>query len=50
MEEYIKNFEKKLVVYTAIVENYDTLRDLVFIDDNCDYVCFTDNKELASDI
>ena len=51
MEKYIEEFEKcKLVIYTVIVGGYDTLKEPEFFDDNCDYICFTDDKELTSDI
>lgn len=33
---------KKTVVYTAVIGGYDTLKEPLFPDDNCDYVCFTD--------
>lgn len=39
----------KLVVYTAITNNYDSLKEPSFITPNTDYVCFTDNEELKSD-
>ncbi len=51
MVNYIEDFEKsRLVIYTVIVGNYDTLKTPEFIDENCDYVCFTDNKKLSSEI
>lgn len=34
------------VVYTCITGNYDELTQPHFINPNCDYVCFTDNKRL----
>ena len=40
----------KTVVYTAIEGNYDNLRAPAFIDDGLSYVCFTDNKNLKSDV
>ncbi len=42
--------QNKIVVYTAFTGDYDTLKEPEFIDDNCDYVCFTDNPNLTSDI
>lgn len=33
---------EKIVVYTAIINNYDVLRNPSFIDPTIDYVCFTD--------
>ena len=38
-----------LVVYTAIIGKYDTLKDPEFITPYCDYVCFTD-QDLTSDV
>lgn len=50
MEAYLQDFNKeKLAVYIVIVGNYDTLKDPKFVDDNCDYICFTDNEEFWSD-
>lgn len=46
--EDIKN--SKIVIYTAFTGNYDNLKNPEFIDDNCDYVCFTDNPAVQSDI
>ena len=51
MEQYFDDFEKnRLAVYTAIIGNYDSLKDPEFIDEKCDYICFTDDKNLKSDI
>jgi glycosyltransferase involved in cell wall biosynthesis len=47
VEDIKKN---KIVIYTAIAGNYDNLKDPDFIDENCDYVCFSDNHDLKSDI
>lgn len=41
---------KKLIVYTAITGNYDTLKDPLFIADNITYVCFTNNRDIKSEI
>ncbi|QFT88420.1 hypothetical protein FIU87_07175 [Bacillus sp. THAF10] len=41
---------RKIVVYTAITNNYDSLKEPTFISPNVDYICFTDNKDLVSDI
>lgn len=46
--EDIKN--SKIVIYTAFTGDYDNLKDPDFIDDNCDYICFTDNPNIKSDI
>ena len=44
------NFEKNNVaVYTAITGNYDELLIPEYVNDNFDYICFTDNKDLKSD-
>lgn len=40
----------KIVVYTAIFGNYDDLKDPEYADENMDYVCFTDNKNIKSDV
>lgn len=39
----------KIVVYTAIFNNYDWLKEPVVLSPNVDYVCFTDNDKLRSD-
>ncbi|WP_409200102.1 glycosyltransferase domain-containing protein [Methanobrevibacter sp. DSM 116169] len=46
--EDIKN--NKLVIYTAFTGDYDTLKDPEFIDENCDYICFSDNPDLKSNV
>lgn len=40
----------KLVVYTALFGNYDKLRDPKRMYSGCEFVCFTDQKDLKSDI
>jgi len=40
----------KIVIYTCITGNYDDLLEPKFISKNCDYICFTDNKELNSNV
>jgi len=40
----------KSVIYTAIFGGYDSLHDPKAIASDCDYVCFTDDCELESDI
>jgi hypothetical protein len=42
--------KNKKVVYTCITGNYDTLLDPQYISNSFDYVCFTDNVNLKSDI
>ncbi|MFW6002558.1 MAG: glycosyltransferase domain-containing protein [archaeon] len=39
----------KIVIYTAITNDYDALPELRHVDDRLDYVCFTDNPDLKSD-
>ena len=46
--EDIKN--NKLAIYTAFTGDYDTLKEPDVIDENCDYICFTDNPNLESDL
>lgn len=40
----------KYVVYTAIIGDYDNLKDPEYVNSNFDYICFTDNKDLKSDV
>ncbi len=42
--------ENKYVVYTIIFGDYDTLKEPEFISPNFDYICFTDNLNLKSNI
>lgn len=42
--------KKDIVVYTAISNGYDGLRDPLVISEQCDYICFTDNKNIESSI
>src|SRR4051794_37365019 len=41
--------QNKIVVYTAITDNYDHLYEPLYKCDKFDYVCFTDNPNLKSD-
>ena len=41
---------KKIVIYTAIYGNKDTLKNPLFINKDYDYLCFTDNKNIKSNI
>ena len=43
------NRKRRKVVYTAITGSYDELLTLYYINDNWDYICFTDNEDLKSD-
>ena len=38
----------KVAVYTAIIGNYDDLRDPEYVNNTYDYFCFTDNHEIKS--
>lgn len=61
-EKFIKKFSKrlinymklstgnKIVVYTAIFGDYDTIKEPDYVHEDVDYVCFTDNKNLKSDV
>ena len=40
----------KKVIYTAIFGNKDTLKDPLYRQPDCDYVCFTDNQEVKSSV
>lgn len=40
----------KIVIYTALFGDYEELLDPKFIDDRFDYVCFTDNPDLKSNV
>ncbi|WP_211006134.1 glycosyltransferase domain-containing protein [Pectobacterium versatile] len=42
--------KKKLVVYTALFGDYDSLNEPADNYDGCDFICFTDQKNLKSDI
>lgn len=37
-----------IVVYTCITNNYDSLKEIKYIDDGVSYICFTDNNKLTS--
>jgi hypothetical protein len=50
---------KKMAVYTCIInptepfgihENYDSLKNPKYIEDNLDYICFTNNTQMKSDV
>ncbi len=42
--------KNKIIVYTVILNNYDDLKDPRVVSPNCDYICFTDNPKLKSNI
>lgn len=41
---------KKNVVYTAITDGYDDLIDPIVVSNNCDYVCYTDNLNISTNV
>lgn len=45
-----RQFTGKGVVYTAIIGEYDSLHTPECIHSDWDYICFTDNQQLTSDI
>ena len=48
---YINNkLDCNIVVYTAIFNNYDKLKDPLIVDKDVDYVCFTDSQDVVSNI
>ena len=47
---YWSNEKNKKVVYTCITSDYDRLSNPKFLTDGFDYVCFTDNKAITSDV
>lgn len=48
-EEMIREIEsEKIAIYTVVVGDAK-LEEPQFIDENCDYICFTDNSSLKSD-
>jgi len=42
--------KNKLVIYTAFTKGYDSLKEPEFVDENCDYICFTNDQNLKSEI
>ena len=42
--------KKSLVVYTAIIGDYDDLRDPLIVEPGVSYVCYTDQKHIKSDV
>ena len=46
--EDIKN--SRIAIYTAFTGEYDNLKDPEYIDENCDYICFTNNPNAKSEI
>lgn len=49
IESYMQIATKnKKVVYTAIFGNYDTIKEPNYINEDWDYICFTNNRNLKS--
>jgi len=42
--------KNKLVVYTALFGDYDNLIEPKEKFEGCDFICFTDQKHLTSDV
>lgn len=40
----------KAVVYTCITGGYDSLKDPLVVSKDVDYICFTDNMNLISNV
>ena len=45
---YEKN--KRTIIYSAIIGNYDDLKTPLYVDPSIKYICFTNNIEIKSDI
>jgi len=51
IESYMQIATKnKKVVYTAIFGDYDSIKEPEYVNEDWDYICFTNNKNLKSDI
>ncbi|HIP26159.1 MAG TPA: DUF616 domain-containing protein, partial [Flavobacteriaceae bacterium] len=49
IESYMQiSTKNKKVVYTAIFGNYDSIKEPEYINEDWDYICFTNNKNLKS--
>ena len=42
--------DEKVVIYTALFGEYDTLKTPKYVDEKVDYICFTNNNNLSSNI
>ncbi|AKL95227.1 glycosyltransferase [Clostridium aceticum] len=42
--------KNKIAVYTAITGKYEKLKEPRFVSKKCDYICFTDDKSMKSNI
>lgn len=40
---------ERVAIYTAIAGGYGTLKEPVYINPECDYICFTDNPRMVSE-
>jgi hypothetical protein len=49
-KKYWSNEKNKKVIYTCITGGYDSLIEPKIITKGFDYVCFTDNKDMKSDV
>lgn len=41
---------EKVLIYTAVFGNYDIITEPKYVDENCEYICFTDNLNLQSKV
>ncbi|MBE6485702.1 MAG: glycosyltransferase [Methanosphaera stadtmanae] len=48
-KDYLNFSDKKIVVYTAITGSYDEIITPQVIEEDFDYICFTDNPDLKSE-
>ena len=48
-QKYKKERKAKGVVYTCIINNYDTLKTQKYIENDWDYICFTNNSKIKTD-
>ncbi|MES5896608.1 hypothetical protein [Bacillus cereus group sp. RP43] len=44
----MENGKPKVIVYTSLFGNYDSVKEPLFIDKNVDYILFTDNGSGAN--
>ena len=45
-----QSFSGRVVVYTAVTGGYDDILDPQYVSSDMDYICFTDNPDLHSDV
>lgn len=50
LEKAEKEIRNKKAIYTCITGGYDSLLEPKYITDDFDYICFTDNNKLTSDV